>query len=218
MALWLALTDPNAVSLEREALLALADRLPFGEEERKRLSDIRHLSALRQSMSGLLALETALRAAGIPPYPIRRTPVGKPYFDTPHSPCFSITHTEYLAAAVLEDKLSVCVGMDAEAVRTSLPYPDIAERFFSAEEQRCFAQGGQTEALFYTLWTKKEALAKLCGKGLFAKEPLSSAYTASFRVSANGRQHYLTVASEKAVGEIRWHYEIKELTIDEIQN
>jgi len=202
---------------EQGDLQKLVTRLPFGESEQKRLAGIRNSSALRQSLGGLLALESLLLRAEHSPFPIQRSPLGKPYGETPDAPCFSMTHSESLAAAVLGEVPSVQVGIDIERVSTARSYQKIAKRFFTAEEQKLFLKGGESPEVFYRLWTKKEALAKLHGGGLFADTPIC-AYTASFRLQVGGEIYFLTVAAENEPTELRWSHQIKELTIYEVQN
>lgn len=60
------------------------------------------------------------------------------------------------------------LGIDLERPRAGLDSARIAARWFSADEQALLAQAEteQMSALFYRLWTLKEAWVKATGRGL----------------------------------------------------
>lgn len=88
---------------------------------------------------------------------------GKPYFkDIPLY--FSISHSgDYVLLAVSGRE----IGADIQAHRAGAA-ERIAERYFSPEEIRALHSAQDRDALFFRLWTRKEAYGKLTGRGLAA--------------------------------------------------
>lgn len=90
---------------------------------------------------------------------------GKPYFrDLPFY--FSLSHSgDYVFCALSTEE----IGADIQQHRKR-PGRDqrrhLADRFFSEEEKRALEASGESAALFYRLWARKEALGKLTGKGV----------------------------------------------------
>lgn len=82
----------------------------------------------------------------------------------------SITHTRsFVFCALAEGKKGIRIGLDAEAVST---YPRermerLCARWFS-EGECAFWKEEPTEERFTELWTKKEAVVKRSGEGLYA--------------------------------------------------
>lgn len=118
-----------------------------------------------------LLLRHALREHGLeqllPTW--QRDAQGRPFFPTssacPAPPDISCAHAPGLAAVALG--LGVRVGIDAEPAHsrpTLAPYADI----FSAAEFYFLEASPPSARPFATLWTRKEALCKLDGRGLTA--------------------------------------------------
>lgn len=181
--------------------------LPFGELEQNRLAAIRHPDRQKESLCALLALRELV---GDFPLTIMRAPEGKPYFDDPSAPPFSLCHTKAWAAAVLGDDHSGKVGIDLEPLR---PYPhakSVAHRFFTPEEYAEFSAMDENELAFFCIWTKKEALAKMSGTGLLAKEQSKPSFSTSFQLTSESESLILTVSAENAIPSISWHSPSKE--------
>ncbi len=114
----------------------------------------------RQAALSLLA--PLSERTGLPvAFPIRTDENGRPFFDAEGAPDFNLSHTGALAAAILG---SCRVGIDVQEELITLPIDRLAARFFSQNEQERLRSA--THELFFELWTKKEALGKLLGKGL----------------------------------------------------
>jgi 4'-phosphopantetheinyl transferase len=122
-----------------------------------------------------------------------REPAGKPrlgpYRQSSEPPImFNVSHSNGLALVALT--LEQEVGIDLEKVRSEFATHEIAERYFSRQEQaefRSLPDELQTEA-FFLCWTRKEAFVKARGEGL--QVPLDS-----FAVSLTpGRPEVLTSA------------------------
>ena len=175
--------------------------LPFGEAEQARLLGICNEARKKSSLGALMALQ-AIAAA---PFLILRTPEGKPYFDAPDAPAFSLSHTDTLSVAVRTDPHEGAVGIDVEDIRPCPHATRVAERFFTARERDCLAQM-PTDETFLTLWTAKEAIAKMSGQGLASalSAPPTNGYTKHFRLTANGTAAILCIASEQPIAAIEW--------------
>jgi 4'-phosphopantetheinyl transferase len=147
---------------------AVIDSLPFGELEAQRLKNIKNPIALKNSLSALLCLRDLLFSIDIDldseDLTVLRKSGGKPCFSSLPL-CFNITHSRDYCAVALSD---TDIGIDLEFVDPSRDVSAISKRFFSSEEHSMLCACNNTERfeLFYSLWTKKEALAKLYGKGL----------------------------------------------------
>jgi 4'-phosphopantetheinyl transferase len=114
----------------------------------------RHLAVLAGTDAA--TLDFAAEANGKPvicgPEPARRWA-----FNLSHSGNFA------LLAAALETPL----GVDIERKRSIADSTLIAERFFSAAERRRMAEAEETrDDVFYSIWTRKEAVIKALGYGL----------------------------------------------------
>lgn len=88
-----------------------------------------------------------------------------------HGPAFNLSHSGGQAALIVapdQDANSLPIGIDIEAHRPV--EPAMADRFFSPAEQTALAAlpFNQWENGFFTCWTRKEAVIKALGQGLFA--------------------------------------------------
>lgn len=91
---------------------------------------------------------------------LRRTPEGKPYFDRPHAPLFSLSHSGGLwGCAFSTDR----IGFDVERARAR-DWRAVAKRFFHPAERDMAMEGG--EEVFFRLWTAKESYVKYLGTGI----------------------------------------------------
>lgn len=106
----------------------------------------------------------------ISPLTVQKTKEGRPFLKDRDGIDISFAHSRSLAVCALLQKEHGHwrVGVDAE------PYPtnakrDItafARRFFAPCEQQALFEAPDKELAFLTVFTKKEAYAKYCGKGL----------------------------------------------------
>jgi len=96
-------------------------------------------------------------------------PHGKPALTEASSSdrlCFNLSHSQELALfAVTRDRE---IGVDLECVRPISDAEQIAERFFSAQENAVFRAlpRNQKQQAFFNCWTRKEAYIKARGEGL----------------------------------------------------
>ena len=107
------------------------------------------------SVAAWSLLAGGLRILGLEELPeVHFEPNGKPYFVN-SSLYFSLSHSGKLAVVLISEE--PC-GVDIELVR-----PEVAERL----RERCLSDGERARGCdFFELWTKKECIAKLDGRGL----------------------------------------------------
>lgn len=72
----------------------------------------------------------------------------------------SVSHSGALAVVAVGD---ACVGADIQQHRRA-PYLELAERFFHPSEAEAVRRFG--EAMFFDIWTAKEAYVKYTGEGI----------------------------------------------------
>ncbi|MDD2217437.1 MAG: 4'-phosphopantetheinyl transferase superfamily protein [Eubacteriales bacterium] len=99
-------------------------------------------------------------------FEVKRGEHGKPYFDSPDAPYFSVSDSGQLWVCAVANQE---VGIDIQEVKDK-DYTDLAKRFFTEEEAEFVRLYGKEG--FFLLWTRKEAYVKYKGTGL--KEGLSS--------------------------------------------
>ena len=93
---------------------------------------------------------------------IERNAHGKPYLPGHPQICFNISHSgEYAACAFA----SIPIGMDLQQHRRAA-WERMAERYFSAEDQKRLAAVENAETLFFRIWTEEESYGKWRGTGL----------------------------------------------------
>lgn len=200
----------------------LISSLPFGESEKTRLLTIKNRDALRSSLSALLCLKALLTSAGVntesTDLTLIREPNGKPRFNS--LPLhFSISHSGGLAAVALSGRN---IGIDVEYVDAHRNISAISKRFFSAEEHLWLSESNSPTEDFFSLWTKKEALAKLTGEGL---ESVCRSDTLDiikydfkeYSLFMHGRHARLSVCCEHFT-DLTIYNPYKELKINELQN
>lgn len=136
-----------------------ANRYRF-EKDRRRFSACR--TALRLILGRYLDCpSTAIRFA--------TSPRGKPFLDpAAHGQplCFNVSHSHELAlCAFMHDQP---VGVDLEHHRRVSEMDRIVDRFFSPGERAWFQSmsGPDRAALFFRIWTRKEACLKAMGYGI----------------------------------------------------
>ena len=188
--------------------------LPFGENERTRLLSMRRKEAKELSLCARLALLDVSDTRE--DLSIKTLDGGKPIFE--HSPFFfSLSHTSGIACAATCD---TPVGVDIEWIDPSRKTDAIARRFFSPDEIEAIGNSSDRALAFFSLWTKKEAYAKLNGKGLASvcsdtlpRELIFNQYI----LEHNGKNAIISVCHH-ASEEISILNKYKEIKIYELQN
>jgi 4'-phosphopantetheinyl transferase len=91
----------------------------------------------------------------------RVTPEGKPYFDGPQAPHFSISHSHAMALCALH---GAPVGADVERVRRVRDA--LARRIMSDAEYAAYLASPDPVRFFFRIWTLKESFVKQTGLGI----------------------------------------------------
>jgi phosphopantetheinyl transferase len=103
-------------------------------------------------------------------------------------PDFSISHSGPWVACAATDQGSI--GIDIEVLGIGRSFKEIADAFFTPEEQSLIAAEGQ--AAFYDIWTMREAIGKGKGDGIAAAlaisgKPLIGARHQVSQINLDGR-------------------------------
>lgn len=199
----------------------LISSLPFGESERERLLSMKNSAAQKNSLSALLCLDRLIKRIDISgeDLTIIREKNGKPRFASlPYH--FSITHSRDLCAVAL---CKENVGIDLEFVDASRNVETLSKRFFSPEEHSRLFESNNAVENFFTLWVKKEALAKLSGEGLasICRGQIidDSQYSfKEYKLTVDGADACLALCFEKNAPSIAINNTYEEIKIYEIQN
>ena len=111
---------------------------------------------------------------------IERNAHGKPYLPGHPQICFNISHSgEYAACAFA----SIPIGMDLQQHRRAA-WERMAERYFSAEDQKHLAAAENAETLFFRIWTEEESYGEVEGnRGRFGFSWERKRKRASARIS-----------------------------------
>ena len=196
----------------------LISTLPFGTSEQERLRSIKNDKALSLSLSALLALKSLIDMQDKPiessQLTILRSANRKPYFKDLDL-FFSLSHTDGIALCALCHKP---VGIDIEWIDEKVNFLDISKRFFSAEEQAYVSESASPLLAFYSLWTKKEACAKLTGEGLISVckgNPSNIGFCKQYLLEYNGKRGIISLCCTKA-DDVQIHGAEKELVIYEL--
>lgn len=185
----------DLVAQEKELLSLLSpDEVQRAERFRFDIHRLRYLTA-RAMLRKILSLYTGIAAEKIIFSYGQR---GKPYLrDNPLNLQFNLSHSEDMAVYALTRQDEI--GVDIEKISASYK-EGVAERFFSKQEYLQLTQLSKQDQIvgFYRLWSRKEAVIKALGEGLFA--PL-----ADFSVSA--QEKIETLVLTHAQKEYSYHLE-----------
>jgi 4'-phosphopantetheinyl transferase len=137
---------------------------------------------------------------------------GKPSLEGERGLHFNLSHSGSMALYAVTALGEV--GVDLEQLRPLPEMDDIAQRWFSAEEQTVFrevskldqAPSEQREAVFFKLWTRKEAVAKCHGGGI-AEPEIAGSFRGQVVEINPGPGFAGALATEKAPGRIQtWRW------------
>ncbi len=162
MSIYVWQIDLSATGQEQEFLGLLSpDELERAQRFKFAIHRQRYIMArgsLRQILSSYI---------GIPAHEIvfQYGQHGKPFL-AEGFPQFNISHSDNMALiAITKDR---AIGVDIEKIKPEYK-EDVAKRFFSEKEYAALQQLPEAGRIsgFYAIWTKKEALIKALGEGLF---------------------------------------------------
>jgi 4'-phosphopantetheinyl transferase len=136
--------------------VARAERFRFKEDRQRYL------------LSSYAVREVLSRYLSVTPRDVRMaiTAKGKPYLKG-EGLNFSLSHAKRVAVVAVA---RARVGVDVEEMVIDYPHMEVAERFFvKGEVEALRAEGDPLKrvALFFSYWTRKEALLKASGEGLY---------------------------------------------------
>ena len=94
---------------------------------------------------------------------IERNAHGKPYLPGHPQICFNISHSGEYAAGAFG---SIPLGMDLQQHRRAA-WERMAERYFSAEDQKRLAAAENAETLFFRIWTERRRATASGGEPVF---------------------------------------------------
>ena len=223
MELYLSCRSVHSLPEKEDELVALIEDLPFGHEEAQRLLRITHTDTLRQSLCGKLALWRLLRDRGLPPpYPILRSETGKPFFESPDLPAFSISHSETLALAVLSDRPHLPIGADLQFMDPRRNTKRLSDHYFTPREQEEYAAAEDPNAYFFRRFTQKEAIAKQSGEGLSMiikqKTENTGLYLQTLLLRHKGKTAYVSLATPEEITILHFIDSEKELSYDRLSH
>lgn len=161
--LWSARLDvPPEVLAALEPTLAADERRRAERMGRDR--DRARWVAARGILRDILARSLRMEAARLG---FRVGERGKPLLAGSTDLHFNLSHGGDLLLVALARRRAV--GVDVEHLARPAPWERISRRFFSASEQRALAAAAPDErrALFFRIWTRREALGKALGEGVF---------------------------------------------------
>jgi len=90
---------------------------------------------------------------------------GKPFVDG-ESLRFNASHSNDLSLIAINESSEI--GVDLEYKREVLNLDALAQRFFASTEYSEYSNSEDKSGSFFSIWTMKEAIIKLSGKGLAA--------------------------------------------------
>jgi 4'-phosphopantetheinyl transferase len=130
----------------------------------KRIADQERFLKTRGVLRQLLSNYCDVDASGIR---FNYNDHGKPSLDSDTRLKFNVSHSgDWFVAALM---LNAEVGVDIEQIVVDKDTAEIAKRFFDKREQEELAQlrPSERQAGFFSIWTRKEALVKGLGLGLW---------------------------------------------------
>lgn len=137
------------------------DEIPISKKRAKKISRLKNKNDILLSVAAEAALnEAVFFVCGKTEYEYDYNENGKPYLkELPYH--ISISHSGEYAICAISDNL---VGVDIQRVKE---YDEnIINRFFLEKEKEFINAQKDKRDAFFTIWTQKEALSKLTGKGI----------------------------------------------------
>jgi len=200
---WYLLTDKEHVAEWLDAVEAV-----LSAEELSKYRAIRHPKSRQSYLTAHAMLRSVLSKYVDRPaleWQFTRGEHGKPSLsqvgDLPDIR-FNLTHTEGLCACVVS--LSGDCGIDVERHDAVHRFEAVSQRMFADEESRFLLDHDFDAAMFYRLWTLREAYVKALGLGLVGS-------TKDFYFQLDGRLESARLVHRLATGENeRWSFRLFE--------
>ncbi len=121
---------------------------------------------------------------------------GKPYLANMHGVHFNLSHSNGMVCCAIADRE---VGVDIQHMGEYKK--EIANRFFTADEQEYIERSENETSAFYEIWTKKEALLKCKGTGLgtMSCESVFNAQNNDYTFKCNQKGEYMICSCIKNI-------------------
>lgn len=163
---------------------AVYDRLynSLTEERKAKANRYRFEKDKLLSVGAGVLLKKALSEAGIEEAEFGIGEKQKPYLKNHPGLFFNLSHSEEMVMCIVSD----CeVGCDIEKIKESRT--DVAERYFTAEENRAIKSAEDKKEMFFRIWTLKESYIKALGLGLsLSLKDFSISLGDKIQVTCNG--------------------------------
>ena len=130
---------------------------------------------------------------------------GKPFLsNNNHALYFNLSHSHDRMICALSKEGEI--GVDIEKVESDFK-EKVAQRFFSKEEYAQLEKLPEEERVttFYRIWSRKEALVKAVGTGLFVPIASISSYVENFSVHPDYQAAFATFQPVEAVFYWEWN-------------
>ncbi|UXE67964.1 MAG: 4'-phosphopantetheinyl transferase superfamily protein [Chryseotalea sp. WA131a] len=150
---------------KRNHSLLVEEHLPhFPLDFQNRLHRFKRWEDLQLSLLGRLLLERGIRelAGNTSNNFVEYTPYNKPRFSTNDSIKFNISHSGEIATCAITHHHEI--GIDIESIRPIIL--DDLENSMSKREWEQIRASDNVLKMFYSFWTRKEAVVKAYGEGL----------------------------------------------------
>ena len=174
-----------------------------GDENLSYLQNIlsrKSTASVSQSLCALTTLAEGLNALKISTtnLTLKKSQSGKPYFEGADNLFFSISHDADTVCVAISDSE---VGVDIESNRHISSQNKISARYFTKQEQTDIAE---KRLDFLTVWTKREAYAKLLGTSLASTLAAELPQDVIFYTSHN--ENYTFSVASHTKNDIEIHY------------
>jgi len=157
-----ALPAPGCVHVWRFSGRSGCEEPPSPPERAQHEKSRSHRAAAASAAASAGIRRVAEIYTGRNPGAVDRT--GKPFFQNMRDMHFNISHCDGMVLAAVS---AAPIGLDVERTGRRRDFEAIARRFFHAEEADEVARAGvRGEEVFLRMWTAKEAMLKLSGRGI----------------------------------------------------
>ncbi|WP_053058228.1 4'-phosphopantetheinyl transferase superfamily protein [Pedobacter sp. BMA] len=127
---------------------------------------------------------------------------------------FNISHS---ANCILITLSKYAIGIDVEYISPRFDYVELISHCFDQDEQYLINSANDKTAMFYALWTRKEAILKATGEGLIDDLPALNCLSPVYRNAGSdfqlqtfalGADYIFTLANSHIAKTIFWNYQI----------
>jgi len=140
----------------------------LSEDEKNRVAQLKSITVAHQKIisRGILRLLLGSYTGSNPKDLVfNNNPFGKPFLCNPANSeiCFNLAHSGNMLLFVIGKEKDV--GVDVEKIEDKIDFRGISSLVFSPKEQLSLSRSMDPTHDFYVLWTVKEAILKVSGRG-----------------------------------------------------